>query len=51
MAKSNAILKPPINKLFPIENKYKNQSNDYGKGKKLNREAAVISKLKRKYEC
>ena len=38
MAKTNVILKGPVNKFFP-------------RGQKLRWEAAVIGKLKRKYEC
>ena len=40
MAKTNAILKRPVNKLFPTENTHQEP-----KEQKLRREAAVIGKL------
>ena len=41
--KTNAVLKRPLNKLFPIEYTY-HETNQIDK-------AAVIDELKRKYEC
>ena len=46
IAKTNAILKRPINKLFPIENTC-HDTNQTDKA----REAATVDELKRKYEC
>ena len=52
IAKTNAILKRPVNKLFPVENTYHNTNQrDKARGQKLVKEAARISKQKRKYEC
>ena len=52
IAKTNAILKRPVNKLFPVENTYHNTNQrDKARGQKLVNEAARISKQKRKYEC
>ena len=45
MAKTNAILKRTLNKLFTAKNTYK------ARKQKLRREAAVIGELKMKYEC
>ena len=52
IARTNAILKCSINKLFPIENTYQG-TNQTGTAReqKLRREAAVIGELKRKHEC
>ena len=52
IAKTNAILKRPVNKLFPIENTYQD-TNQTGmtRQQKLRREAVVIGELNRKYEC
>ena len=52
IAKTNAILKRPVNKLFPFENTYQN-TNQTGMAKqhKLRQEAAVIGELKKKDEC
>ena len=52
IAKTNAILKRPVNKLFPIENTYQD-TNQTGMARqqKLRQRAAAISELKRKYEC
>ena len=52
IAKTNAILKRPINKLFLFENAYQD-TNQTGMARqqKLRREAAVIGELKRKDEC
>ena len=52
IAKTNAILKHPVNKLFPIENTYQG-TNQTGMARqqKLRREAAVIGGVKRKCEC
>ena len=52
IAKTNAILKRPVNKLFPVENTYHNNNQrDKARGQKLVNEATRISKQKRKYEC
>ena len=50
--KANAILKGPVNKLFPIEYAYHdtNQTDKAGQ-QKLRWEATVIGELKGKYEC
>ena len=50
--KANAILKRPVNKLFPIEYTYHdtNQTNKARK-RKLSQKTAVIDELKRKYDC
>ena len=52
IAKTNAILKRPVNKLLSIENTYQD-TNQPGTSReqKLRRKAAVIGELKRKYEC
>ena len=52
IAKTNTILKRPLNKLFTVENTY-NDTNQTGKamGQKLRREAGAIEKQKMKYEC
>ena len=51
-AKTNVILKRPVNKLFPFENTYQG-TNQTGMARqqKLTRAVAVISELKTKYEC
>ena len=50
--KTNATLKRPIYKLFPIEYAYHDTNQtDKAREKKLRWEAAVIGELKRKYEC
>ena len=52
IAKSNAILKRPLNKLFTVENTYHDtDQTNKEREQKLRREAAVIGELKRKYEC
>ena len=52
IAKTNEILKRPINKLFPIENTYHDfNQTEKEREQKLRREAAVIGELKRKNEC
>ena len=52
IAKTNAILKRPVNKLFPIENTYHDTNQtDKAREQKSRREAAVFGELKRKYEC
>ena len=50
--KANANLKRPVNKICPTEYTYHdtNQTDKAGE-QKLRREAAVIDKLKRKYDC
>ena len=50
IAKTNTILKHPVNKLFLIENTYQD-TNQTGTARKqkLRREAAVIGELKRNY--
>ena len=52
IAKTNAIFKRPVNKLFPIENTYQD-TNQTGMARqqKLRQGAAVVGELKRKYEC
>ena len=51
-AKTNTILKRPINKLFPIENTYQDtDQTGTAREQKSRREAAVIGEIKRKYEC
>ena len=52
IAKTNKILRYPVNKLFPIENTYQDtiQAGTAGE-QNLRREAALIGELKRKYEC
>ena len=52
IAKTNIILKRPVNKLFTVENTYHdtNQTNK-AREQKLRQEAAVVGKQKRKYEC
>ena len=50
--KANAILKRLVNKPFPTEYSYHNtKQTDKAREQKLRREAAVISKLKRKHNC
>ena len=50
--KTNTILKPPVTKLFTVENTYHGTSQtDKAREQKLRRETAVIGGLKRKYEC
>ena len=52
IAKSNTILKRPLNKLFTVENTYHDtDQTNKEREQKLRREAAVIGELKRKYEC
>ena len=52
IAKTNAIFKLPINKLFVIEKTYQDTNQtDKAREQKLVREAAVIGERKRKYEC
>ena len=52
IAKTNKILRYPINKLFPIENTYQDtiQAGTAGE-QNLRWEAALTGELKRKYEC
>ena len=50
--KANAIIKCPVNKLFPTEYTYHDSNQtDKAREQKLKREAAVIGELKRKYDC
>ena len=50
--KTNAILKRPVNKLFPIKYTYHDTNKtDKAREQKLRWEAAVIGELRRKYEC
>ena len=50
--KANAILKRPVNKLFPTEYTYHGTNQtDEAREQKLRWEAAVIHELKRKYDC
>ena len=52
IAKSNAFLKHPVDKLFTAETTYHDtDETSKTKEQKLRREAAVIGDLKRKYEC
>ena len=52
IAKTNAILKRPVNKLFTFENTYHDTQKTYkAREQKLRRDAAVIGELERKYEC
>ena len=50
-AKTNTILKLPINKLFTDENTYDTYQTGKTRHQNLRREAAVIGKPTRKYEC
>ena len=48
IAKANAILKRPVNKLFPIEKTYQDTNQtDTARQQKLRREVAVIGELKK----
>ena len=50
-AKTNAILKSPVNKLFTAENTYTDTNQtDKARQKKFRQEAAVVGEQKRKYE-
>ena len=50
--KTNAILKRPVNKLYPTEYTYHDTNQaDKAREQKLRREAAIIDELKRKYDC
>ena len=50
--KANAILKRPVNKLFPIKYTYHDTNQtENAREQKLRREAAVIDQLKRKFDC
>ena len=52
IAKTNTILRSPVNKLFTTENTYySTNQTDKGREQKFRREAAVIGEQKRKYEC
>ena len=52
IAKTNAILKRPIKKLFIVENTYRDTNQtDKAKGQKVRREAAVTGELTMNYEC
>ena len=52
VTKTDAILKCPVNKIFPIEYTYHDTNQtDETKEQKLRWEAAVIGELKGKYEC
>ena len=50
MAKTNTILKRPVNKLFTVKNT-QHDTNKTDKEQKLRRDAAVTGELKMKYEC
>ena len=51
-AKISEILKRSVNKLSPIENTYHDtKQTATGEERKLKRDATIIDKLKRKYEC
>ena len=50
--KTNAILKRPVNKLFPTEYTYHDTNQtDKAREQKLRQEAAVIGEQKRKNDC
>ena len=50
--KANAILKRPVNKLFPTECTYHDTNQiDKAREQKLRQETAAIGELKRKYNC
>ena len=51
MAKSNAMLKRLVNKLLPIKKTSITNQTGMAREQKLRREAAVIGRPKRKYEC
>ena len=52
MKKANAILKRPVNELFPSEYTYHDTNQtDKAREEKLRREAAIIDELKRKCNC
>ena len=52
MAKTNTILKRPVNKLFTVKNtQHDTNKTDKAREQKLRRDAAVIGELKMKYEC
>ena len=52
IAKTNTILRSPVNKLFTTENTYySTNQTDKGREQKFRREGAVIGEQKRKYEC
>ena len=52
IAKTNAILKRPVNKLCPMENTCPDtKQTDKARKQNLRREAPVIGELKRKYKC
>ena len=49
---ANAILKRPVNKVFPIEYIYHDTNQtDKAREQKLRGKAAVSDELKRKYDC
>ena len=51
ISNTNAILKRPVNKFFPIENAYHDTNQTYkAREQKLRCESAAIGELKRKYE-
>ena len=50
--KTNAILKRPVNELFPIEYTFHDTNQtDKASEQKLRWEAAIIGEIKRKYGC
>ena len=52
MAKTNTILKRPVNKLFTVKNIYHDTNQtDKAREQKLRQEAVVIGEQKMKYEC
>ena len=52
IAKTNAILKRSMKKLFIVENTYRDTNQtDKAKGQKVRREAAVTGELTMNYEC
>ena len=50
-AKTNTILKRPINNLFTVENSYDNNQTDKEREQNLRRETTVTGEQTRKYEC
>ena len=50
ITKVKAVLKRPVNKLFPIENTYDNNETDKTRKQKLRCKEAAIGELKRKCE-
>ena len=50
--KANAVLKRPVNKLFPTEYTHRDTNQtDQAREQSFRREATVTGELKRKYDC